>query len=341
MGYTASPQLLVEAGRIRLRQGVALGYNPPDFFRDGSVRSEVSMDPASLRENRQGSGMVRVQQLGADGAWQFAYSPRLAQRKPAPSGWHPDWGATNHQHRALLAFAPRWGESLSAQGLLHLRQGHSAQWGLNLSGLVDQATVAHLEWAAGQARTQWHEALDLPDPQRWRHRLAAGATHHPPQTHADGRTALQRHGPRAQRLAGPARRAAARLPAVPCLELAGPGAPHTLGAVLPCHLERCAHARPGPQQPVAPGPGGRQPPLLAGSPVPGQGVRCGAAMAAQPWHSTEPVWPVARSKAVGAQRAALFLTVYDLVRPPATPCARSCWRAVHRGYPGTRCCHGP
>jgi len=64
-----------------------------------------------------------VQQLGADGAWLFAYSPRLAQRKPAPSGWHPDWGATNHQHRALLAFAPRWGESLSAQGLLHLRQG--------------------------------------------------------------------------------------------------------------------------------------------------------------------------------------------------------------------------
>lgn len=177
LGYTASPQVLVEAGRIRLRQGVALGYNPTDFFRDGSVRSEVSMDPASLRENRQGSGMVRVQQLGADGAWQLAYSPRLAQRKPAPSGWHPDWGATNHQHRALLAFAPRWSESLSAQGLLHLRQGHSAQWGLNLSGLVDQATVAHLEWAAGQARTQWHEALDLPGPQRWRHRLAAGATH--------------------------------------------------------------------------------------------------------------------------------------------------------------------
>ena len=177
MGYTASPQLLVEAGRIRLRQGVALGHNPTDFFRDGSVRSEVSMDPASLRENRQGSGMVRVQQLGADGAWHFAYSPRIAQRKPTPSGWHPDWGATNHQHRALLAFAPSWGESLSAQGLLHLRQGHSAQWGLNLSGLVDQATVAHLEWAAGQSRTQWHEALDLPGPQRWRHRLAAGATH--------------------------------------------------------------------------------------------------------------------------------------------------------------------
>ncbi|MGL4436324.1 MAG: hypothetical protein ACRCVM_10805, partial [Giesbergeria sp.] len=114
LGYTASPQLLVEAGRIRLRQGVALGYNPTDFFRDGSVRSEVSMDPASLRENRQGSGMVRVQQLGADGAWQFAYSPRIAQRKPAPSGWHPDWGATNHLHRALLAYSPRWSESISA-----------------------------------------------------------------------------------------------------------------------------------------------------------------------------------------------------------------------------------
>ncbi len=177
LGYTASQHVLVEAGRIRLRQGVALGYNPTDFFRDGSVRSKVSMDPASLRENRQGSAMLRLQHLGADGAWQFAFSPHLAERKSAPSGWHPDWGATNPVHRALLAYSPRWGESISAQGLLHLRQGRSAQWGLNLSGLMGQATVAHLEWAAGQAPTQWQQALGLPGPHRWHHQLAAGATH--------------------------------------------------------------------------------------------------------------------------------------------------------------------
>ena len=177
LGYTATQNVLVEAGRIRLRQGVALGYNPTDFFRDGSMRSEVSMDPASLRENRQGSAMLRIQHLGANGAWLFALSPRLAERKPAPSGWHPDWGATNHLHRAMLAYTPRWSESTSAQGLLHLRQGHSAQWGLNLSGLVGQATVAHLEWSAGSAATQWDQALDLPGPHRWRHRLATGATY--------------------------------------------------------------------------------------------------------------------------------------------------------------------
>ncbi|MCE1249562.1 MAG: hypothetical protein LWW82_02390 [Comamonadaceae bacterium] len=177
LGYTPTQNLVLEAGRIRLRQGVALGYNPTDFFRDGSIRSEVSMDPASLRENRQGSAMLHLQHHSTNGVWQLAFSPRLAMDKPAPGGWNLDWGATNHLNRALLAYAPRWGESISAQGLLHLRQGQGAQWGLNLSGLLGQATVAYLEWSGGASPTQLQQALGLVGPEQWHHRLAAGARH--------------------------------------------------------------------------------------------------------------------------------------------------------------------
>ena len=54
---------LLDAGRINARYGIALGYNPTDFFKSYAVRSAVSVDPASLRENRQGSVMLRAQQL--------------------------------------------------------------------------------------------------------------------------------------------------------------------------------------------------------------------------------------------------------------------------------------
>ena len=60
----ARPDTLIDLGRINVRNGVALGYNPTDYFRAGAVRAAVSVSPASLKENRQGSVMLRGQPAG-------------------------------------------------------------------------------------------------------------------------------------------------------------------------------------------------------------------------------------------------------------------------------------
>ena len=56
---TVATCIEVLTGRINVRNGAALGYNPTDFFRSGALRSVVSIDPNSLRENRLGTVMLR------------------------------------------------------------------------------------------------------------------------------------------------------------------------------------------------------------------------------------------------------------------------------------------
>lgn len=177
LSHAVAQGTVLDLGRVNDRQGVALGYNPTDLFRDGAVRSAVSMDPASLRENRQGSAMLRAQHLWDGGALTLALSPRLAGRGAARGGWNLDWGATNHRHRALLAYTQRWSEMLSPQWLLLARQGQPVQGGLNLSTLVGDATVVYLEWAGGPSPTLLDQALERAAPTPWRNRLALGATY--------------------------------------------------------------------------------------------------------------------------------------------------------------------
>ena len=68
LSWQAQPDRIADLGRINVRNGVALGYNPTDYFRAGALRSIVSIDPASLRENRLGSAMVRAQALWESGS---------------------------------------------------------------------------------------------------------------------------------------------------------------------------------------------------------------------------------------------------------------------------------
>jgi len=183
LSWRAAPATLFDAGRINVRNGVANGYNPTDYFRAGAVRSVVSLNPASLRENRQGSVMLRGQQLWQDGSLTALYSPGLS-RESDPEGFHLDFGATNRRDRALLAISQKVGAGLTPQLLVYREASRSTQFGLNLAALLGDATVANLEWSGGRAPTQWAQGLSaLPGitaDSAWRNRLAAGLTHTTP-----------------------------------------------------------------------------------------------------------------------------------------------------------------
>jgi hypothetical protein len=142
LSWQPTADIALDFGRINTRYGVGLGYNPSDFFKEGAVRSVVSVAPASLRENRQGSVMLRGQKLWSGGALTALFSPKLANEAD-PEAFSLDWGASNPRDRYLLALSQNG--DISSQFLLFGDGGAQPQLGLNLTGLLNDATVLHAE----------------------------------------------------------------------------------------------------------------------------------------------------------------------------------------------------
>jgi hypothetical protein len=176
LSWQPSDDRLLDLGRVNVRNGVATGYHPTDFFRAGAVRSVVSGDPGSLKKNRLGSVMLRGQTLWSGGSLTALASPKIADL-PSDTAFSPDYGATNNQNRWLLALSQKLSESITPQWLLYGEDRQPAQLGLNVTALVGDATVSYLEWAGGNSRSQLSQALQTADDTEFHQRAAVGATY--------------------------------------------------------------------------------------------------------------------------------------------------------------------
>lgn len=172
VSWQPMPSALLDAGRINVREGVASGFNPTDFFKTDAIRSVVSIDPASLRENRLGSVMLRSQLLWAGGSVSALVSPRVADRA-SNATFSPDFGATNRQWRYLMSGTQRLYDGFSPQWLVYGGADIPPQFGVNATALLDDATVIFAEYAGGRSRS----LADGPTAVNHFHsRLATGAT---------------------------------------------------------------------------------------------------------------------------------------------------------------------
>ncbi len=176
LSWQPAAELLWDAGRVNVRQGVGYGFNPTDFFRAGALRSVESLDPNSLRDERLGTVMVRAETLWTNGALTALYAPRLA-RGPDNAPLSPDLGATNAAGRWLISLTQRLAGGFSPQWLLFGTDGGAAQAGVNATTLLGGATVAFLEASAGRSPSLYAEALDLPGAEALRARASAGFTY--------------------------------------------------------------------------------------------------------------------------------------------------------------------
>jgi hypothetical protein len=167
---------LLEFGRINLRYGPGYGYNPTDFFRDGSLRAVTTADPFALRENRLGSVMLRGQRLWSGGSLSVAISPKLESR-PSLDAWSLDLGSTNNRDRALVALGTEFSQRVSSQLLLYKQNGLSPTLGANFTALVSDAATAHMEWSRGREPSLLSRALTLNSPASTRNRLVGGVTY--------------------------------------------------------------------------------------------------------------------------------------------------------------------
>lgn len=167
---------VLEFGRVNLRYGPGYGYNPTDFFRDGSLRALTTADPFALRERRLGTVMLRAQRLWSDGSLSFALSPKLADR-PNPDGWSLDLGSTNHRDRALIVLGTQFSQRLSSQVLVYKESALASALGVNLTALLSDAAVAHLEWTRSGEPDLLSRALALPAGKTTRNRFVGGVTY--------------------------------------------------------------------------------------------------------------------------------------------------------------------
>lgn len=191
----------LDAGRIQLRSGVALGWNPTDWLRANSV-GPAQQSPTTARENRIGAVMLRAQQTGASGTAELAVVPRLRARKDTALpdwGWHLDRG--NDARAVFARISPRLSDRTSLDLSALSRDGQAPGWGIGLSTVVSPRWLAWLEgqWqsraglagpgvtppasrlharvASGLSVTldagavlsaEWHRADDALDPDDWR-----------------------------------------------------------------------------------------------------------------------------------------------------------------------------
>ncbi|MDR3452196.1 MAG: hypothetical protein P4L96_05245 [Rhodoferax sp.] len=172
-----SRDTVLEFGRINLRYGPGYGYNPTDFFRDGSLRVITTADPFALRENRQGSVMLRAQRLWSGGSLSVALSPKLADN-PNAAGWNPDLGSTNNRNRALVALGTQWSQRVSSQLFLYKDADLSPAVGANMTALLSDAAVAHVELTRSKEPDLLSRVLSLPSSSTsTRNRFVGGVTY--------------------------------------------------------------------------------------------------------------------------------------------------------------------
>lgn len=141
----------LEVGRINVRNGSALGFNPTDFFKTRTLVGQSSLDPSVVRQNRLGTLMVRAQTLWSWGSASVAYAPKVAEPSPvtenSPVGIDPRFDATNATHRVLTALNLELFD-LSPQ-LLGYFELHRSKLGANVTRSIGDAVVAYAEWAGG------------------------------------------------------------------------------------------------------------------------------------------------------------------------------------------------
>lgn len=154
VSWHPSERSYMDAGRINLKSGIALGYNPTDFFKTRSVAEPLSQDPSAQREDRLGTVMLRGQCIWDGGSLTFAYAPELHRPSAVYSNdelpsFNPMFDRTNADNRWLIKGSVDFGDNSSPEFLLYREAGRT-YFGTNLSMGLGQSAVAYLEWSGAE-----------------------------------------------------------------------------------------------------------------------------------------------------------------------------------------------
>jgi hypothetical protein len=155
--------IYLDLGRINLRSGAALGFNPTDFFKSRAVVEPLSADPSVLREDRLGTLMLETQYIGQGRTLMVAVAPALVPPSPIytdtnlPS-FNPSIDRTNYHDRILVKGSFTAGNDFNPE-LLYYREGSQNKFGANLTRGLGQKVIAYAEWGGGEGTNLIDESL--------------------------------------------------------------------------------------------------------------------------------------------------------------------------------------
>jgi hypothetical protein len=163
LSWEPAERLFFYLGRINLKSGVALGFNPTDFFKTRAVVEPLSVDPVVLREDRLGTLMLEAQRVWAGGSLTVAYAPAVASDSPIYTSYDlrtfsPMFDRTNAHPRWLLKGSVDVAAGFSPELLAYTSEGR-VRLGANLAENVGQSLVTYLEWSGGRQGTVSGDAL--------------------------------------------------------------------------------------------------------------------------------------------------------------------------------------
>jgi hypothetical protein len=179
LSWARTEHQIIDLGRVNVRNGAAVGFNPTDWFKENALRAVTDPDPAVLRENRQGTVVLQLQQLWDQASLTATFSPRLA-RSADSATFGLNAGATNPNNRWLLAGSYRFSDKFNPQLLVYGGVDTPAQLGFNLSSLIGDAVVVYGEFAAGNGPSLVAQALSLPENDSGQQRASLGLTYTTP-----------------------------------------------------------------------------------------------------------------------------------------------------------------
>lgn len=163
LSWEALDRTYLDAGRINLKSGVAVGFNPTDFFMTRAVVDPLSVDPTVLREDRLGTVMGLGERVWQGGTLTVAVAPKLYDPTPVYNNtnlrsFDPSLDRTNAHDRFLLKGSADLADDFAPE-LLVYHESNRTSLGANITESIGQKTVAYAEWAGGRRSSLIDEAL--------------------------------------------------------------------------------------------------------------------------------------------------------------------------------------
>jgi hypothetical protein len=143
----------VDFGRINEQNGVALGFNPTDYFKQRAVTVRTSENSSDLRDNRLGTFMARGQGVWQKGAVTLAMAPKVTEKDNTFWSDEEEIGLqlhrTNDSFRFLSKVDLNMLEDLTPE-LIYFNDGGQSHFGLNLTKGIGDQIITYLEADLGE-----------------------------------------------------------------------------------------------------------------------------------------------------------------------------------------------
>ncbi len=151
-----------DVGRVNIKNGSAMGFNPTDYFKVGTVLDRNTEDVSQLRDARLGALLVQGQKLWEGGSATLVVSPKISDKS---ENWQTNkeiiglnLHKSNDRSRTLLKLTHALSDEFSPE-LIYYNESGNHNFGLNLSKVINKQWFAYVEWNIGARRSLVDEAF--------------------------------------------------------------------------------------------------------------------------------------------------------------------------------------